>query len=566
MANLSFLELSLLSMREKKAKKIEFDRKRTIVRGGNSTGKSCLLKSIYQTLGASPAKTHPDWDDADVILFLKFSVGNAIYHVLKHGKFYLAFDSAGNFLNRYDNVTNGIGLFVSQLCNFRIKLSNRQSELITPPPAYLFIPYYIDQDSSWKSSWSSFAHLAQFPHWKEPIVNYHVGIRPNEFYDIKGKIDGLNFSIDAHNKEIKTLEAIKTRISKKLTAVAFNMSLEQFQKQIEQLLIECQQLKKEQDELKNRLVELYNIKIAFEAQISLVNKALIETKGDYEFATTKAPHDFIECPTCGAEYENSFAERFSIAKDEDSCVHLLLQLQTELNETDSKIAKHNNNFLQRTKEIERIEELLNQKQGEVKLRDLIESEGKRELTSVLESQMSDIESEITKHYLDINGLKRELAKYENAERRKSIKALYRSFMKQYLFHLDVHSLKESSYKEVTSTIKETGSALPRALIAYYFSILQVMKEYASSVYCPIVIDSPNQQAQDKNNLIGILNFIKKHQPEGSQLVLGLEEDLGIDFGCKIIELKEKYSLLQKSEFNSVYTELKPFLNVAINAS
>ena len=48
------------------------------------------------------------------------------------------------------------------------------------------------------------------------------------------------------------------------------------------------------------------------------------------------------------------------------------------------------------------------------------------------------------------------------------------------------------------TISETGSALPRALLAYYFTFLKIMNIYSTSTFCPIIIDSPNQQEQDKD--------------------------------------------------------------------
>ena len=85
----------------------------------------------------------------------------------------------------------------------------------------------------------------------------------------------------------------------------------------------------------------------------------------------------------------------------------------------------------------------------------------------------------------------------------------------------------------------------------YFSIFQVMKKYTSSAYCPIVIDSPNQQAQDLKHVDKILKFINENQPDESQLILGIEELYNVDFKCDIVELKDEKSLLQKDEYESV---------------
>ena len=136
--------------------------------------------------------------------------------------------------------------------------------------------------------------------------------------------------------------------------------------------------------------------------------------------------------------------------------------------------------------------------------------------------------------------------------------LYSTLMKKYLLELDVKTIAEKNYTKIDSRINETGSALPRALIAYYFSIFQVMKRYSSSTYCPIIIDSPNQQAQDLKHVDKILKFINKNQPEDSQLVLGIEELHNVDFDCEIIELKDKLSLLQEDEYENVSEEIDHF--------
>jgi hypothetical protein len=87
------------------------------------------------------------------------------------------------------------------------------------------------------------------------------------------------------------------------------------------------------------------------------------------------------------------------------------------------------------------------------------------------------------------------------------------------------------------------------LMAYYYAILHLMREYASSTYFPIVIDSPNQQGQDAENLPILLNFILNKQPKDSQLVLSIEEEHGIDFNGKLIYLTNKQSVLSEDGYD-----------------
>ena len=39
------------------------------------------------------------------------------------------------------------------------------------------------------------------------------------------------------------------------------------------------------------------------------------------------------------------------------------------------------------------------------------------------------------------------------------------------------------------------------------------------------------------------------------MILGLAETYGVDFNCKEVFLTEKYSLLQKDEYDEVYSEM-----------
>jgi hypothetical protein len=156
-------------------------------------------------------------------------------------------------------------------------------------------------------------------------------------------------------------------------------------------------------------------------------------------------------------------------------------------------------------------------------------------------------------------LKDKLSALEDKNKKEAIRTKYRSLMKRFLRQLDVN-LNESDYNDLTKNISNTGSALPRSLAAYYFSILEIIKDHSSSAYCPIIIDSPNQQAQDYENVAKMLTFIKENQPRDTQMILGLEELHGINFECRIVELKHKHSLLLEDEYDIAQAKLAPYLN------
>jgi hypothetical protein len=92
-------------------------------------------------------------------------------------------------------------------------------------------------------------------------------------------------------------------------------------------------------------------------------------------------------------------------------------------------------------------------------------------------------------------------------------------------------------------------------LAYYFAILHVMTKHSTSTFCPMVIDSPNQQDQDRTNMVRMLNFIRDNRPADSQLILGLVDQFGVEFGGDVIELKNKHQLLSDDDYEELSSEL-----------
>jgi hypothetical protein len=283
-----------------------------------------------------------------------------------------------------------------------------------------------------------------------------------------------------------------------------------------------------------------------------------ELKKDYDYASLEVIEDHVDCPTCGATYTNSFTERFAIAQDEDRCHELLSELDEEKSGLDKQIDRENDLFTRASNESSRVAEILATKQGEVELRDLIESEGRKEVQKILKADIQTIETQMSELDVRIQHVSQQMQSYTSKERSRDITAEFRGFMRDHLLHLSVETLQADSLS-VHSRITEQGSDLPRALLAYYFAILQVMLKHSTSTFCPMVIDSPNQQDQDRTNMVRMLNFIRDKRPASSQLILGLVDQFGVDFDGNVIELHDKHSLLSETDYEELSDELNELL-------
>ncbi|MEK6480911.1 hypothetical protein WJR50_25440 [Catalinimonas sp. 4WD22] len=515
------------------------------------------MKSIYWTLGAEPL-FNQKFKNANVSALLKFAIDGVEYSMLRDEKLFGLYNQNGELIKRFTSVTKELAPYFGKMFSFQPLFQNQKSKFIIPPPAYLFLPYYVDQDYSWSKSWYSFKNLQQIKDYRTQSIFFHSGIRPNEYYNTKQEIQEYIQIIEETDREQKLTSKILEDVRKKLSQTNFNIDIDAFKEEITDLLTESKSLMAKEEVLKNKLHDLYHLKASLDAQINIVLQAITESNKDLKFATNELP-DIIGCPTCGAQYENSFAERFEIAQDEKRSKDLLLELKKDAQNIDQQIEKENESLSSVSSEVSRINEILEEKKGDLRLRDIIDNSGKNQVKAIFTERHSALNEILISNALEKDKLEKKLKAIESKDRKSSIVSFYKSRMSSFLRKLDVHSLNEDEYKAITTKIenKETGSSRPRALIAYYFTFFHLMKKYSTSTYCPLVIDSPNQQDQDIEHIDKIMGFINNNQPEGSQMVLGLAETFGEDFDCKVIELREKYSLLQKSEYEEVADELLP---------
>ncbi|MDQ0066772.1 hypothetical protein [Chryseobacterium lathyri] len=562
MKRLVFEEIQILSHRERKAIKIQFNPKKTIIKGANQVGKSSLIKSIYYTLGATPVKLNTNWTKAEPITYLKMKIDTLSISVLRYDKSrYVVVDENGTVVS---HSFKSLSAYLNSLFDFNLFISNRNGEPENPPTPYLFLPFYIDQDKNWNDSWNAFNGLQQFSNWKKPLLDYHSGIRGNKYYETKTELDATKIELDETKNEIETLNKILRGIKEKLHNDDFSITVDDFSNEITELLAECELLKSEQNKLKQKLTDLYNHKSVIESRIAIVENSIKETQADYKFALNYVDES-IDCPMCGAHYENNFNERFSIAEDQEKLEELLIELKNELLKVGENISKYDKSFIEKKIDFEKIEEALNSKKEEIKLADIIENEGKKKVNEIFKNEQNLVYQKIGNARTRYELLEKQLKDINKEGENKKHKVMlsYRSNLKKFLEELNIDTEKTNPtvFERMDAKMNEQGSNLPRALLAYYFSILKVMNTYSTSTFCPIVIDSPNQQEQDGENRKAIMNFIYNNQPENSQLILGLVDDIDTSlFDGDIVMLEdEKYSLLKEKYYKEVSDELSPII-------
>jgi len=123
---------------------------------------------------------------------------------------------------------------------------------------------------------------------------------------------------------------------------------------------------------------------------------------------------------------------------------------------------------------------------------------------------------------------------------------------------------DSSKHQISVRPDLSGSGGPRAILAYYAAIWMICSPSGRDDYdppsIPLVIDCPNQQGQDSQNLPRIIEFLSSRLPSNAQVIVTFEGDVPNKFDHRI-ELTQPRKLLQEDEFTDLFGELDGMLAI-----
>lgn len=526
--------------------------------GENDTGKSHLIKSIYSAFGANASVVNEKWTKSFVTTMLEFSVDSEVFSILRFDNQFALFDASDTLVWSGSSLVSDIGPRVAELLDFTIKLSTKSSTLVVPPPQFCFLPFYQDQDRGWDDSWSSFKNLGMIPNFKNSILEYHTGIRPKEYYTAQAQRADAQREQNELNAERRALERATTRLRSGRSPITTTFSPELFGQQIEQLLMELTELRAVHDGVKQKISELQSRRAVLVEEIEIARVALSELDADVKFTHDLAEAEVV-CPTCNTVHKNDFANRFSLINDADACRGFLASARHSLIEVETDVARQMQSLRMYDDRIGRIDALLEEKRGEVVLRDMLTDESERIVDATIAVERALIDEGILKWQIKENEAVKLMKIHSSAKRKAEIMEFYTKKLSAFAVELGV-TFEAAAQKSVSPRINETGSYGPRAFLAYYFALLHTIREFTTSCICPVILDTPLQQDQDEKNAAAIIAFALKNRPRDMQLVLGTVSLHGAEYEGHVINPNEKEALLRVEDFDAVNTFMRPFIN------
>ena len=550
-----FKSIWLLSHREKRARHVEFHPSKNLLVGRNHTGKTTLIRSLFETLGARPQGALEQWDENAASL-LEFLVDDEPYFALHQDGRRALFDSNFNILIS----TSKFGDWSKRFCeitDFNLVFSDKkQAEVVPADPACFFVPFYVNQDGSWQAEWNTFGGMKRFSAPFKPILEYFTGVCPPEYYTASAQKSQDAKILEQHRREYRLLERAIERFSKTVPLSGPKVDAANFAVEIEQLTKEVNELNVRQEALREVAVREQELLKSLDHQVHLADGALAAYDSDAKYLVTEAAAPLV-CPTCHAEHQRPFLDLLEFAED----ARVLRELAARLREDAAEVRKRtqkafselnslNENYL-------RISRLLDTRKGELKFRDVVGSLGAESAFAAFEAERKQIQEAIDAAVLTVDELETTMKRLRSPKRTKAILSEFREHYAASRIALQLHSV-ETKGMQLVSRPSLSGSGGPRSILAYYAAIWRTVQGKEGTYDVPVVIDSPNQQAQDDLNLPAVLKFIAKDLPAGMQLIVGLETPTDFTFD-KTVMLTEKYAMLTEEEWEPTDTLMEPLL-------
>lgn len=553
MRNIRFKQLVMMSYKGV-ARKIDLDHDVLVVAGGNESGKSSILKTLYYTLGASVRPFAKRWLEGNIVSLLRFTIDEINYKAVRMGNDVYVFNP-DNSLCFHDNDKNRIATKLGNLLGLNMTFKDSKGKEKAFSVGYMFMPFYLEQDKGWDQPWDSFTNLSSIGGRRNAML-FHTGIIDDEFYVYKCQLE------EAEERKKKVVEELAGNLQFKKEAMKrlenseiLPFTPDEYERGLKEVLSRLSELKESQQKSLQELEKLYAVKYSYQFNIDQLKDNLKEIDKDFKYALKSETE--ICCPMCGAVVENDAFARFKMLDDRDRCKDLLIENNKKLDDIREKIVEKELLTEETKKEIENLQARINRRDADVSWQEMFEAKLKDYINVIVSERTECLIDERRKLDGIILENKEKMKRLQKNDKKGMVEKDFDICVKGMLRKFGVSREAQKKYT-LGSRVKTQGSNVVKHVIAYTYSYYQVMQKYGCPLFAPIVIDEPKQKGVDDNGFTSILDSIINDRPKGSQLILSLNNsELSFIYSkYDLIKLQEGQEVLDKEEFKEVKEEIE----------
>lgn len=568
MKRLLLKKLIVISRSEQSSLEVPFKKGLNIILGGNKTGKSSLIKSIFTALGCDCSKIEKDWKNLISTYLLYFKYGDEQYCVLRCGK---EFSIMKEEKNNYTCVINTekFQLFCDKLMeifevNMQCVISNN-SEIINVTTPLLFRFQYIDQDDGWSDIGNEFKNARYIKDWKGDTNKFITGYLNNDYYKLKAKKIQLSNDKEEKLKELKSNEMFVNSISHDLKKKSQLENLNQLntvddvQKKLIKLRNDTDDLRKKEYSIKEKMIKLDNNIFMKKIELNNIYKNIEETQKDISFAMEQ--DEEIICPICGTKHKNSLNEQLNLSAGLENSEKLRNILEDKINNFKEQLMNFNNEYEDIKNKILKNEELIKDSKEMLSYEELYKNKGKYELYNKCKQELVKIESKYKNLIGEIGALDEQIKEIKSKKRKNEITMQLKDKCKTFAEKINL-PLTYIKFRDLVQVIDHTGSETPRLVYMYQSALYLYNLERGENPFNFYVIDTPNQQGQDEDNLECIFKSMELLLSNKGQVIVGTERKTGLEEKANnIINLSTKRKCLNSEKYNEHINQLQSYQQI-----
>lgn len=346
-----------------------------------------------------------------------------------------------------------------------------------------------------------------------------------------------------------------TKLKARAGSALIPIDYDKYNQETSELVVKISELTRKSDKLRGLIGREREALTSLLHQRSILESTIKELKAD-EKSLAKLP-DLVECPTCGHEHENAFSERFKIARDQDSCQELLEEIIRHIERQEETVRSHDLEHGELRKESEILRQQMDVKRSEFSMREIVQNAGEQRAMELLQEEVDHHQAVIEKKDHEVAALTIKMDQLTRKERSKEVISHLKGLISD--FTLEIGARNPQKFKGPLVNLSSDGSELPRQILAATIAYVATAEKFGDPRRLPMVIDSPLQQEQDDDSIIGILKFMSKKRID-SQVILGTVSTKGIPFTGSVIELtNDKHRLLNDGEYEQNKHEIDDYI-------
>ena len=502
----------------------------------NHVGKSSLLKSLYYTMGAEVDFDNV-WNKNNKIYVVEFYVDKIKYRVARWQKAFALFRGAELILTT-KSVSRDLAKEFEKIFSFAVYMANKKTNKIElAPPAFTFMPYYIDQDRGWSGLYESFSNIDQY---KKPdrikSLYYHLGIYTRSTVELMAKRDALKDKIDQLKVEEEKIRITIDSLYAEIQNLVPADSIEELERNLiipkERIALLVSRI----GETRNKIQSLETALYQHEHQLEVIQEYR-KIKDGVNIGEDR--RNIHICPQCGYSFDE---EIYSIVRsnynlqNED---YMYKQIEQIISSIASELEQYKENYVSLMEELKQQEQAYDEKQDSYEV--YLRQRGLQDSVKHFTEQLGENVYEQEEHGKEIKEIDKELRKLPNK--------------------------KEIEENYMLKPIKAQGTLENKIILAQMIGLFQTMQYFkTNTILFPLVVDSPRAKEASHTSSKDILKLIFE-MDNLPQVILATMDysdfESEMKRRAKVTVLSEKRKLLNGNTYNeyqSVIEELQELLS------